>query len=117
MTIQYTFDNQASAARIARELVKELAISDIQALIADNLSEGEINRLCKAIDPAVYPERVKERAEIAERIKTLTPEMTELWDQYCAAQESVWGVRKIAWFNLGFQAALKLLGTSSDLGS
>ena len=68
----------------------------------------------KAIDPAEYSERVKERAEIVDRIKTLTPEMVELWKEYCAAQEGVWDVRKIAWFNLGFQAALKLLGTSSD---
>jgi hypothetical protein len=116
MSIQYPFGSQASAAQIARELVKDLAISDIQALIADNLQEGEINRLCKAIDPAVS-ERVKERAEIAERIKTLSPEMAELWKEYCAAQESVWDVRKIAWFNLGFQAALKLLGGSSDFRS
>ena len=115
MSPQYHFGSQASAAQIARELVKGLTISDIQALIADSLQEGEINRLCKAIDPAEYSERVKERAEIADRIKTLTPEMADLWKEYCAAQEAVWNVRKIAWFNLGFQSALKLLGASSDL--
>ena len=114
MSVQSAFGSQASAAQIARELVKGLTISDIQALIADNLQEGEINRLCKAIDPAEYSERVKERTEIVDRIKTLTPDMAELWKEYCAAQEAVWDVRKIAWFNLGFQAALKLLGTSSD---
>ena len=114
MSLQSALGSQASAAQIARELVKSLTISDIQALIADNLGEGEINRLCKSIDPAEYPEKVKERAEIADRIKALTPEMAEIWNEYCAAQEAVWDVRKIAWFNLGFQAALKLLGTSSD---
>ena len=45
MSVQSAFGSQASAAQIARELVKGLTISDIQALIADNLQEGEINRL------------------------------------------------------------------------
>jgi hypothetical protein len=113
MTLLFGFGNDAKVERIARELAKKLAISDISHAMWEELPPGEIARICTALDPE-FGEREKELGEIKKKIEALGPEVASLWSEASLTQEYRLEIRQTAWFNLGFQAALRLMGTSPD---
>src|ERR1044071_653673 len=88
-------ENQARAGKIARQMMKDLAISDVESIVAEHLERLELEKLYEAID-ADYP---------AVR-KALFDHPCELDDEHSSLQ----GIIQTAWFNLGFAAALQLLG-------
>ena len=86
-----TMEHQPRAARIAREIAKPLAVSDIESLLSDHLREEDLERLYTAVD-SDYPKYKK-----ANDVSGLE------------------AIIQIAWFNLGWAAALRLMGTAPEI--
>lgn len=110
-------ENQARATRIAREMLKPLAVSDIECMIGQSraFDRDEYNKLCAAID-SDFPATVKRLAEIEDRLLTITTgEVEELFAEFVNERIAQEGINQIAYFNLGFQAALRLLGGQADM--
>jgi hypothetical protein len=105
--------NQSGAARIAREIVKELAPSDIEWLI--NAKHEEYERLYTAVYPN-YPNIEKQRRELEKQIEAIaSADIKPLLDEYGDHAFELEGIKQTAWFNLGFAAALRLLGTPPQM--
>jgi len=81
-----TMFNQAKAGKIARQIVAGLAPSDIESLITDRVDQEELDKLYEAVD-ANY----------------------QKYNQSDDNHEMAEDIRRIAWFNIGFHAALELL--------
>ncbi len=109
-------ENQARAQRIAREIVKPLAVSDLECIIGNSMgvSSGKHDRLFAAVDPD-YPALEKGLAEIDQQLKSLPKEVQSLFSEYSDLMIQEDAIRQLAWFHLGFQAALRLLGAPPDM--
>src|SRR5215467_6598154 len=94
---QGSMKNHARASRIARELIKPLDASDIEWLIHESLSlrQGELERLYTAVDTD-YPNLKKELANIQ--------------DEHADQRSRLEDISQTAWFILGWQAAIRLMG-------
>jgi len=108
--------NHQRAARIAREIVKPLSAGDLECVITDNMENSEWERMEAALDPAEYARLNKKIDEIHRRVEKIGSEEAEnLCDEYYSTLIDLEWFKQSSWFHLGFQAALRLLGTPPDL--
>jgi hypothetical protein len=114
MSFQYYMGNQTRAAQIAREIVKPLAVSDLECMLAEQIIGEETEKLYTAVDPD-YSTVDKRAAELKRQIESLPEEAKALCGEYSDLLLQRETTRQIAWFNLGFQAAIRLLGAPPEL--
>jgi hypothetical protein len=81
--------------------------------VCDDLNETH-GELCTAVD-ADYPAIEKRAAELEQQMKSLPEEVQALCGEYSDLLIKREGVRQIAWFNLCFQAAIRLLGEPPEM--
>jgi len=113
MSINCFSGNQTRAAQIARRAVRSLAVTDLESLVCDHLDETD-DELCTAVD-ADYPTIQKRLDELIEQRKSLPEEARMLCDEVFNLFYQREGIRQIAWFNLGFQTALRLIGEPPEM--
>jgi hypothetical protein len=112
MSLLYAKGNQPKAAQIARQLVKPFAITDIECAITEGVSCDEIEQLCTAVNPE-YPKIEKRLDDIEKQMENHVD--SALCGEYSGACIDVMTIRQLAWFNLGFQAAIRLLGEPPEM--
>jgi len=117
MSLFYCLGNQTKAAEIARHIVKPLAVTDIESIVSDGMDSGDGDRrrdLYTAVDNE-YPSTEKRLSVIRDAVKLLPPSIRDLFDEYSDLHIRVELAMQIAHFNLGYQAALRLLTTPPGL--
>jgi len=116
MSYQYP-GNQRRVERIAREMVKHLAVTDLAFTIKDCMDQADIDRLAAAVDSEAYPDLKKKAEELADQLEHELPadaEAHKFFIDYSSIRDYIEDLQSIGWFNLGFQAALRLMGTPPD---
>jgi hypothetical protein len=97
------------AARIAREIVDDLTATDVEWVIVEAMGRNE-DRLCAAIS-ADFLDEEKRIDELDKEIQKLcSAEVWALIDERNCAATHTWTIRQHASLQLGFTAALHLLG-------
>jgi hypothetical protein len=107
---QMVAGNHARAERIAREIVKPLDVGDIESLVTADFNAEVYDELYTAVD-SDYPEIQKQLDDLDQRIDALQDEEAKkLCGEYSKALRDLDWPHTMAWFHLGFAAALRLLG-------
>jgi hypothetical protein len=88
-------------------------ITAIESGVSESsLNADDLQRLFTAIDPR-YPEYEKKIEEAEQRLKDLGEETLFGYDGLDDAHCGIVNTRQTAYFNLGFQTAVRLLGRST----
>jgi ABC-type lipoprotein export system ATPase subunit len=110
MTLIISGGNQHKAERIAKDLVKDLTVSDVDATVQESMSRGDEQRLCTAIDK----DFVKNENRLILLDKKISDaannDVCKLVDEWDALHLAVSIARQKVCFVLGYEAALRLLG-------
>jgi hypothetical protein len=110
MSLHYYPGNQTRAARIARELVSELAPTDLDCVITESMGVAGYDRLFMAVNEK-YLEYKKTLSKLDDQIRALSSdELRSLFHKYSDVSVDLDSIKEIAFFNLGFAAALRLVG-------
>ena len=115
MSLSILGGNQTRAARIAREIVRDLAPTDIEFTVTEAMGlEGE-QRLCTAVDDDFLAQE-RRINELDDQLRKLCSD--EVWELLSEKDDLVISsssIRQTASFNLGFAAALRLLSKQPRL--
>jgi len=117
MSFSYCVGNQAKAARIARQIVKPLDVTDVECVVSGGMKyPEEHHKLYTAIRPD-YAEMERRYHDLWDRLKESidSEEVKKMLGELSDAEIDLRGAREMAWFHLGFAAALRLMGAPPDM--
>jgi hypothetical protein len=102
--------NQRKAERIARDLVKDLTLADIDTTVDEGIGLAGEQRLCAAVDDDFM--KNERRLEWLDKtiLTAVSGEVEKLFDEYGDLRVTVCAARQKASFLLGYASALRLLG-------
>ena len=104
------------AMRLARKLVKEnLDWADLESVITEGMQYPEQwNELLTAVS-ADYMKKEKHLDEIEEQVNELGEEAKKLFGEFSNLHIDQLCTRQIAWFQLGYATALRLVGRPPEV--
>jgi len=118
MTMKISGGNQHKVERIARKLVQDLTVLDIDTTINEALGTAGEQRICSAIDKKFLKKLTrgnqleKQFPVILEEdmgsLSELGNQADKLFDEYVSLSSEVSTARQQASFSLGYAAALRL---------
>jgi hypothetical protein len=115
MSLEYVSANGSRAMRVARKIVKPLDWGDIESVITQSMSQDEFNALFMSVD-SDYENNEKRIHELLDDIRDISStdayKLIKKYDNLRCNQECI---KLVAWFQLGFAAALRLLDKPADL--
>jgi len=110
MTMSILGGNQKKAERIARDIIKDLTVADVEWTIVEATGYKGEQQLCAAIDDN-FLKNERRLSLLGHKIKSaVNDEIGELVDEYDDVRIESSVARQKASFQLGYQAALRLLG-------
>jgi len=111
MSIEFLSANGARAMRVARKIVKPIDWGDVESLVTQSMPYSEMEELFSSVS-SDYCEHEELLDQLRKAIQALTNDETDkLIGEYVDLHFSQELTKLQGWFQLGFAAAVQLLGT------
>ncbi|TMA78734.1 MAG: hypothetical protein E6J74_41370 [Deltaproteobacteria bacterium] len=115
MTMVILGGNQRKAERIARDIVKDLSVADIDFTIAESMGRSGEHRLCGTLDEDFSKEEDRRRLLFRSIVEAGDDQIAEWLGEYETLHISASSTRQQASFLLGYYAALRLFHRSPEV--
>jgi hypothetical protein len=116
MALEFVSSNGPRAMRVARKIVKPLDWADIESVVTNSMNQSEYDELFTAVD-SDFLKSEKHLQQLYQTLRDVLPdeESRKLLGDYSDLHLRQDTTKMIAWFQLGYATALRLLGRSPDM--